>query len=167
MFPPVPTRAVRPSQPPTFTLRGVGERGGDEGKKLEKRRALMKDWAQFLAGSNVIRSDVGVRMAGVVMVDRDPVEAGGEIQFHLAHEVAGEAAKVGHFGCILGCDDEPKLMAIFPAALHERLAVGLVLESGIGPAPFISSRKTADRPGMQPGRAEAPPIMSPLEPPAR
>ena len=79
MFPPVPTRAVRPSQPPTFTLRGVGERGGDEGKKLEKRRALMKDWAQFLAGSNVIRSDVGVRMAGVVMVDRDPVEAGSEI----------------------------------------------------------------------------------------
>jgi integrase len=25
------------------------------GQKLEKRRALMKDWAQFLAGSNVIR----------------------------------------------------------------------------------------------------------------
>jgi integrase len=24
------------------------------GQKLEKRRALMKDWAQFLAGSNVI-----------------------------------------------------------------------------------------------------------------
>jgi integrase len=27
------------------------------GQKLEKRRALMKDWAQFLAGSNVIRLD--------------------------------------------------------------------------------------------------------------
>jgi hypothetical protein len=145
MFPPVPTRAVRPSEPPTFTLRGVGERGGDEGEKLEKRRALMKDRAQFLAGSNVIRSDddVGVRMAGVVMVDRDPVEAGGEIQFHLAHEVAGEAAKVSHLGCILGCDNEPELVAISPAALHECLAVGLVLESGIGPAPFIASRKTA------------------------
>ena len=24
------------------------------GQKLEKRRALMKDWAQFLAGSNVV-----------------------------------------------------------------------------------------------------------------
>ena len=27
------------------------------GQKLEKRRVLMKDWAQFLAGSNVIRLD--------------------------------------------------------------------------------------------------------------
>ena len=27
------------------------------GQKLEKRRFLMKDWAQFLAGSNVIRFD--------------------------------------------------------------------------------------------------------------
>jgi len=77
-----------------------------------------------------------------VMVDRDPVEASIKIQFHLAHEVAGEAAKVGHFGCILGCDDEPKLMAIFPAALHKRLAVGLVLEGGIGFAPFAVTRNT-------------------------
>ena len=27
------------------------------GQRLEKRRILMKDWAQFLAGSNVIRFD--------------------------------------------------------------------------------------------------------------
>jgi len=27
------------------------------GQKLEKRRVLMKDWAQFLAGSNVVRLD--------------------------------------------------------------------------------------------------------------
>ena len=80
--------------------------------------------------------DVGVGMAGVVMVDRDPVEPGGEIQLHLAHEVAGEAAKVGHFGGILWRHDETKLMAIFPAALHKGLAVGLVLEGGIGPAPL-------------------------------
>ena len=77
---------------------------------------------------------------GVVMVDRDPVEAGGQIQFHLAHEVAGEAAKVGHLGGILGRDDEAKLMAIFPTALHKGLAVGLVLESGIGLAPFAVPR---------------------------
>ena len=25
------------------------------GQKLEKRRVLMKDWAQFIAGSNIIR----------------------------------------------------------------------------------------------------------------
>src|SRR5205085_13247 len=84
--------------------------------------------------------DVGVRMARVVMVDRDPVEAGGQIQFHLAHEVTGKATKVSHFGCILGRDDEPKLMTIAPTALHKGLAVSLVLESGIGLAPFAITR---------------------------
>jgi hypothetical protein len=84
--------------------------------------------------------DVGVRVARVVMVDRDPVEAGGQIQFHLAHEVAGEAAKISHFGCILRRDDEPKLVAISPTPLHKGLAVGLVLESGIGLAPFAIAR---------------------------
>src|SRR2546430_9177335 len=79
-------------------------------------------------------------MARVVMVDRDPVEAGGQIQFHLAHEVTGKATKVSHFGCILGRDDEPKLMAIFPAAFDKCLAIGLVLESGIGLAPFAIAR---------------------------
>ncbi len=86
--------------------------------------------------------DVGVGMAGVVMIDRDPVEASGEIQFHLAHEVPREAAKVAHLGCILRRDDEPKLMAIFPAALHKRLAVGLVLEGGIGLALIAVTRNT-------------------------
>jgi hypothetical protein len=84
--------------------------------------------------------DVGVGMAGVVMVDRDPVEAGRQIQFHLAHEVAGEAAKVRHFSGIFRRYDEAKLMAIFPAALHKGLAIGLVLEGGIGLAPFSIPR---------------------------
>ena len=84
--------------------------------------------------------DVGVGMAGVVMVDRDPVEPCGKIQLHLAHEVAGEAAKVSHFGGIFRRHDEPKLMAIFPATLHKGLAVGLVLEGGIGLAPFTIPR---------------------------
>ena len=83
--------------------------------------------------------DVAVGMAGVVVVNRDPVEGGREIQFHLAHEVTGEAAKVGHLGAILGRDDEAKLVAISPAALHESPAVGLVLESGIGLAPLAVS----------------------------
>jgi hypothetical protein len=66
------------------------------------------------------------------MVDRDPVQPGGEIQLHLAHEVAGEAAEICHLGGILGRDDEPELVAIFSAAFHKGLAVGLVLETGIG-----------------------------------
>jgi hypothetical protein len=86
--------------------------------------------------------NVGVGMAGIVMVDRDPVETGSEIQFHLAHEVTGKATKVSHFGCILGCDNEPKLMTILPAALHKRLAFGLVLERRIGLAPLAVTRNT-------------------------
>jgi hypothetical protein len=74
------------------------------------------------------------------MVDRDPVQPGGEIQLHLAHEVAGEAAEICHLGGILGRDDEAKLMAIFSAALHKGLAVGLVLETGIGFAPLAVPR---------------------------
>ena len=78
--------------------------------------------------------DVGMRMAGVVMVDRDPVEPGAEIHFHLTHEIAGEAAQVAHVGRILRCDDETKLVTIIPAALHEGAAVSLVLEGRIGVA---------------------------------
>jgi hypothetical protein len=67
---------------------------------------------------------VGVGMAGVVVVvDRDPVETGGQIQFHLAHEATGEAAKVSYFSAIFRRDDEAKLMAIAAAALHKGLAV--------------------------------------------
>ena len=40
--------------------------------------------------------DMGVGMAGVVMVDRDPVEPRVEVLLHLPHEVAGEAAQVAH-----------------------------------------------------------------------
>nr|WP_246722080.1 hypothetical protein [Methylosinus sp. H3A] len=36
--------------------------------------------------------DVGVRMAGVVMVDGDPVETCVEVLLHLPHEVSREAA---------------------------------------------------------------------------
>jgi hypothetical protein len=76
--------------------------------------------------------DVGVGMAGVVMIDRNSVEASGQIQFHLAHEVAGEAAKVSHLGGIFRRHDEAKLMPISPAALHEGFAVSLVVKSRIG-----------------------------------
>jgi hypothetical protein len=47
-----------------------------------------------------------------------------------------------HGGCILRRDDEPKLMAILPAALHKRPAVGLVLERRIGLAPIAVTRNT-------------------------
>ena len=41
------------------------------------------------------KEDVGVGMAGVVVIDRDPVELGPEIGLHLLHQIAGGLARVG------------------------------------------------------------------------
>src|SRR5215469_2026183 len=43
--------------------------------------------------------DMGI--VGVPVIDRDPIEPGPEIAFHLGHEVAGEGLEVGHFSGIL------------------------------------------------------------------
>ena len=47
----------RPRGRPGAQVQSRDHRGLPAGHKLEKRRALMRDWAQFLAGSNVIRLD--------------------------------------------------------------------------------------------------------------
>src|SRR5271156_1135911 len=83
-----------------------------------------------------------IPLSGVVMVDRDPVKAGGQIEFHLTHEFTGEAAKVAHLCGILGCDDEPRLMTISPPSLHKGPAVGFVLERRIGLSPITVTRNT-------------------------
>jgi hypothetical protein len=41
------------------------------------------------------QEDMGVRVACVVVVDRDPVELGPEVGFHLPHQVAGGGAQIG------------------------------------------------------------------------
>src|SRR3546814_17198177 len=40
--------------------------------------------------------NVDVRIVGVPMVDRDPIEAGPEITRHVLHQVAREAAEIVH-----------------------------------------------------------------------
>ena len=42
--------------------------------------------------------DVGMRVAGVVVIDRNPVEPGRHIDLHLAHQRAGKSAQVRHLG---------------------------------------------------------------------
>ena len=71
--------------------------------------------------------DMGVGMAGVVVIDRDPVELRAEVGFHLLHQIAGELAQVGQLGAVLGRDDEAELMAVLAAPLQEGAAVRLVL----------------------------------------
>jgi hypothetical protein len=50
--------------------------------KIQQRQLLAPD------------DDVAMRMSGVVVIHRDPIELGAEIGLHLAHHVAGEAAQV-------------------------------------------------------------------------
>ena len=78
--------------------------------------------------------DMGMGMAGVVVIDRDPVQPGLQVVLHLVHEGAGEVPQVPQLRPVLGRDDQAELMAVLPAAPDERLAVGAVLDRRIDPA---------------------------------
>ena len=67
--------------------------------------------------------DVDVRIVGVPVIDRDPVEPGAEILFHVGHQFAGEGPDIGKFGCVLGRDDEAEVMAIIGAAFGKGIAI--------------------------------------------
>ncbi len=67
--------------------------------------------------------DVGVRMAGVVVIDRDPVELGPEVGFHLLHQIAGGLARIGQVHAVLGRDDEAELVPVIAAPVQESAAI--------------------------------------------
>ncbi len=75
-------------------------------------------------------------MAGVEVVDRDPIEPGSEVFLHLAEHVASEAAKIGQPVAVLGRHDEAKLVAVLPPALYKRAAIRHVSLRSVEPAPF-------------------------------
>ena len=77
---------------------------------------------------------MAVRMAGVEMIDRDPIEPGSEVLLHLKHDVAGEAAQIGQLVVIIGRDDKAELMAIVPPPLHKRPPVSDVRRRSIEPS---------------------------------
>jgi hypothetical protein len=67
--------------------------------------------------------DVAVRVAGVEMVDRDPIEPGAEVLFDLPHHVSGKRPRVREPVNVRRSNDEPELMVVLPSALGEPLAV--------------------------------------------
>ena len=69
------------------------------------------------------QQDVGVRVAGVVVIDRDPVEPGSEVGLHRLHQVAGGLPQVGQLYAFLGGDDEAELVAVVAAPVEEGAAV--------------------------------------------
>ena len=46
--------------------------------------------------------DMGVGMAGIEMVDGDPIELGAEIALHLLHEITDERLEIGQPIAVLG-----------------------------------------------------------------
>ena len=70
--------------------------------------------------------DVRVRVAGVEVVDRHPVELRVEVLLHLPHQVADERLEVLQAAAVLRRDDEAELVRIVLRAVEERVAVGLV-----------------------------------------
>jgi len=83
--------------------------------------------AAFL--QDTANDDVGMGMASVVMIDRNPVEARIEILLYLSHEVAGKTSQIGHLIGVIGRDDKTELMPIVPTPFDEGLTVSLVLNS--------------------------------------
>ncbi|MCK1711521.1 MULTISPECIES: hypothetical protein [unclassified Bradyrhizobium] len=75
--------------------------------------------------------DVGVRVAGVVVIDRDPVEFCFEIRFYLLHQIAGSLARVDQFNAFFGRDNEAELMAVIAAPIEESTAILHVAVAGI------------------------------------
>jgi hypothetical protein len=69
---------------------------------------------------------MGVRMAGVVVADGDPIEFGPEILLHLEHEATGQRFEVLVFDRILRGDDETELMPVAVAAAEKGLSIAVI-----------------------------------------
>ena len=105
------------------------------------------------------KHDVRVRMTGVAMVDRDPVQPGPEIRLHLCHQAARQRLEIVIFGAILRRDDEPELMAIPLTASKEGLSVCTILVAAVELAwrAVPSNAIALDVAKVGPGRGKAPP----------
>src|SRR6516165_8027138 len=87
-----------------------------------------------------VDDDMDVRVPGVEMVHRHPIELRSQVSFEQAHEVAGEAGEIAELGALFGRDDEAKLMAIVLATIKESIAVGPVLRRRVEPAALAIAR---------------------------
>ncbi|WP_271615277.1 hypothetical protein [Bradyrhizobium sp. CCBAU 51627] len=83
-------------------------------------------------------------MAGVEVVDRDPIEARAEILFHLPHHVPREAMEIGQTIAVLGNHDEAELVAVLAPLLDEGPAIHpLVIRSIELTSPAVAGRPIA------------------------
>jgi len=94
-------------------------------------RTLTKPVADIVASDDEILplivfasdDDMAVGMTRIVMVDRNPVEAGAEIAFHRLDKPAGERLQILIASAVFRGDDEPELMAVTRASIQEFLTI--------------------------------------------
>ena len=70
--------------------------------------------------------NVDVRVLGVPVIDRDPVELRAEIALGLDHQLARECLEVRKFGGVVGRDDEAEVVAVAVAAFGEGMGVSRI-----------------------------------------
>src|SRR5258708_7187185 len=68
--------------------------------------------------------DMDMRVVGIPVVDRDPIEPGAEIAFGIRHHLTGEGPQILQFTAVLRRSDEATMMPVVPAALGEGLLIG-------------------------------------------
>jgi len=72
------------------------------------------------------QDDMDVRVVGVPVIDRRPIELRAEILCHLAHQVAGEGFEVRHVDRVFRRYDEAEMMPVVLASLGEAAAVDVI-----------------------------------------
>nr|WP_276534948.1 hypothetical protein [Acetobacter lovaniensis] len=81
-----------------------------------------------------------MRIVSVPVIHPDPVQLGAEVALHVLHQLPREAPQILHPCCVLGRDDEAKMVTVVFAAFREGLAVRLIRPDieQMGPSPVAS-----------------------------
>jgi hypothetical protein len=73
--------------------------------------------------------DVTVRVAGVEVIDRDPLEFAAQIYLHLLHQTPGDFLELVILRAVVCRNDETELVAIAVGAIDKGLSIGPVARS--------------------------------------
>ncbi len=75
---------------------------------------------------NAANQNMDMRVVGIPVIDRHPVEPGVEVARHIFEQFARESAQVGHLACVFRRHDEAEVMPVVFAARGEGIAIDLI-----------------------------------------
>ena len=76
-----------------------------------------------------------MRIAGVPVIDCDPIQPRSEVMLHLLNEVTRKGAKVRHLGGVFRTDDETEMMPVVAGTLGKGAEIGVVRNGVEQPGP--------------------------------